>query len=228
MEVREFRLCAHWEGGASTKSYHGHRRSHGANTKQHRAGIANEASGQCEVLAKCERATELPQNAETRAPRADANDGEKAGAKQAKMLNYTYKPFWRSEAAAAQVSFVKILRILSEIHSNFVQYTPHRWKAQAWISRLAALGGHSVLHFRFKNELAIRHHMVRADVFQKCCHSGQIILGKQIRGLIQGQNECTSRFEPRHTLLFDIRYFLGERCFLAHKRILFGGVFRCG
>lgn len=27
-------------------------------------------------------------------------------------------------AAEAQVSFVKILRILSEIHSNFVQYTP--------------------------------------------------------------------------------------------------------
>ena len=68
----------------------------------------SEASGQCEVLAKCERATELPQNAETRAPRADANDGEKAGAKQAKMLNYTYKPFWRSEAAAAKpkISFL--------------------------------------------------------------------------------------------------------------------------
>ena len=29
-----------------------------------------------------------------------------------------------SSAAEAQVSFVKILRILSEIHSNFVQYTP--------------------------------------------------------------------------------------------------------
>ncbi|HPN54617.1 MAG TPA: hypothetical protein PLB52_01655, partial [Candidatus Moranbacteria bacterium] len=27
-------------------------------------------------------------------------------------------------ACEAQVSFVKILRILSEIHSNFVQYTP--------------------------------------------------------------------------------------------------------
>ena len=27
-------------------------------------------------------------------------------------------------AAEAQVSFVKVLRILSEIHSNFVQYTP--------------------------------------------------------------------------------------------------------
>lgn len=82
------------------------------------------------------------------------------------MLKYIYKPFWRSEAAAAkpkisflsnfplrgggvgepqikmignfwvlpraslssaaeaQVSFVKILRILPEIHSNFVQYTP--------------------------------------------------------------------------------------------------------
>ena len=29
-----------------------------------------------------------------------------------------------SSAAEAQVSFVKILRILPEIHSNFVQYTP--------------------------------------------------------------------------------------------------------
>ena len=62
----------------------------------------------CEVLAKCERTIEPPQNAETGAPRADANDGEKAGAKLAKMLNYTYKPFWRSEAAAAKpkISFL--------------------------------------------------------------------------------------------------------------------------
>ena len=58
--------------------------------EQHRAGIASEASGQCEVLAKCERTIELPQNAEMGAPRADANDGEKAGVKLAKMLNYTY------------------------------------------------------------------------------------------------------------------------------------------
>jgi len=47
-------------------------------------------------------ATELPQNAETGAPRADASDREKEGVKLAKMLNYTYKPFWRSEAAAAK------------------------------------------------------------------------------------------------------------------------------
>ena len=58
--------------------------------EQHRAGIVSEASGQCEVSAKCERTTELPQNAETGAPRADANDGEKAGVKLAKMLSYTY------------------------------------------------------------------------------------------------------------------------------------------
>ena len=32
-----------------------------------------------------------------------------------------------SSAAEAQVSFVKILRILPEIHSNFVQYTPQDW-----------------------------------------------------------------------------------------------------
>ena len=43
-------------------------------------------SGRCEVLAKCERVTELPQDAGTGAPRADANDGEKAGVKLAKML----------------------------------------------------------------------------------------------------------------------------------------------
>lgn len=83
-------MCAHWAGGASTKSYHGHYRSHRANTKQHRAGIVSEASGQCEVIAKCERTTELPQNAETGAPRADASDGEKAGVKSAKVLKYTY------------------------------------------------------------------------------------------------------------------------------------------
>ncbi|MBI3335356.1 MAG: hypothetical protein HY001_02560 [Candidatus Portnoybacteria bacterium] len=43
-------------------------------------------SGQCEVLAKCERTTELPQNVETGAPRADANDADMAGVKLAKML----------------------------------------------------------------------------------------------------------------------------------------------
>ena len=60
--------------------------SHRANTKQHRAGIVSEASGQCEVLAKCEWTLKLPQNAETGAPRVDANDGEKAGVKLGKML----------------------------------------------------------------------------------------------------------------------------------------------
>ena len=53
----------------------------------------SEASGQCEVLVKCGRTIKLPQNAETGAPRADANDGEKAGVKLAKMLNYTYSLF---------------------------------------------------------------------------------------------------------------------------------------
>lgn len=43
-------------------------------------------SGQCEVVAKCERTTKLPPNAEMGAPRADASDGEKAGVKLAKML----------------------------------------------------------------------------------------------------------------------------------------------
>ena len=56
----------------------------------------------------CERTTELPQNAETGAPRADASDGEKAGVHLAKMIEYTYEPFWRSEAAAAKpkISFL--------------------------------------------------------------------------------------------------------------------------
>ena len=58
-----------------------------SNTEQ---ASVSEASGQCKVFAKCERTTELPQNAETGAPRADASDGEKAGAIRAKMLNYTY------------------------------------------------------------------------------------------------------------------------------------------
>ena len=53
---------------------------------KHRAGIASEASGQCEGFAKCERTTELPQNVETGAPRADTNDGEKAGANLSKVL----------------------------------------------------------------------------------------------------------------------------------------------
>jgi len=50
-------------------------------------------SSQCEVLAKCERTLKLPQNAETGAPRVAANDGEKAGVKLAKMLNYIYSLF---------------------------------------------------------------------------------------------------------------------------------------
>ena len=79
-------LCAHWVGGASTKDYHERLRSHRANTKQHRAGMASEASGQCEMLAKCEWTLKLPQNVETGAPRVDANDGEKAGVKLEKML----------------------------------------------------------------------------------------------------------------------------------------------
>ena len=65
-------------------------------------------------VCECERTTELPQNAETGAPRADASDGEKAGVKLA------------SEAAAeAQMSFVKILRILSEIHNTFELHPTH-------------------------------------------------------------------------------------------------------
>ena len=78
---------------------------HKASTEQ--ASRTN-VSGQCEVIAKCERATELPPNAETGAPRAAASDGEKAGVNLRKMLKCTYEPFWRSEAAAAKpkISFL--------------------------------------------------------------------------------------------------------------------------
>ena len=38
--------------------------------------------------------------------------------------------------------------------SSYFKRSPHRWKTQARVSRLASLGGHSVLQFRFKNELA--------------------------------------------------------------------------
>jgi len=38
--------------------------------------------------------------------------------------------------------------------SSYLKRSPHRWKAQERVSRLAALGGHLVLRFRFKNELA--------------------------------------------------------------------------
>lgn len=57
---------------------------------EHEAGTEQASrtnvSGRCEVLAKCERTFKSPPNAETGAPRADANDGEKAGVKLAKML----------------------------------------------------------------------------------------------------------------------------------------------
>lgn len=92
----------------STKSYHEHREAtdeHEATLSRHRE---ERRSGQCEVLAKCERTTKLPQNAKTGVPRADANDGEKTGVKLAKMLKYTYYPFWKSEAATAKpkISFL--------------------------------------------------------------------------------------------------------------------------
>lgn len=49
---------------------------HEANTEQ---ATRTNVSGQCEVIAKCERTFELPQNAETGAPQAAASDGEKGG-----------------------------------------------------------------------------------------------------------------------------------------------------
>ena len=73
-------------GWGKHMGYHRPERSHRANTKQHRAGIVSEASGQCEVLAKYERTIELPQNADMGAPRVDANDADMAGVKLEKML----------------------------------------------------------------------------------------------------------------------------------------------
>ena len=74
---------------------------------------------------------------------------------------------------------------------------------QARARRLASLGGSRVLRFGAEFKLAISQRMVRADVFQKCCHSTQVIVGKQIRGLIQGDYKLTSWFEPRHALHLD-------------------------
>ncbi len=41
---------------------------------KHEAGIASEASGQCEVIAKCERNSQATTERGEEAPRADAND----------------------------------------------------------------------------------------------------------------------------------------------------------
>ncbi|PIR04758.1 MAG: hypothetical protein COV57_02700 [Candidatus Liptonbacteria bacterium CG11_big_fil_rev_8_21_14_0_20_35_14] len=90
-----------------------------------------------------------------------------------------------------------------------VRFLPgaHFRKWQARGSRLASLGGHFVLNFGGKNELAVSQNMVRADVFQKCCHFGKIILLNQFCGLIQRQNELTSLFEPRQTFLLKVSDF---------------------
>ena len=53
--------------------------------------------------------------------------------------------------------------------------------------------------FSGQNELAISQNMVRADVFQKCCHCSRIERGKQISGDLKFY-ELTSRFEPNNLL----------------------------
>ena len=63
---------------------------HEAGTEQ---ATRTNVSGQCEVFAKCERTIEPPQNVETGAPRADANDGGRDGQNIATMLKYKYKSF---------------------------------------------------------------------------------------------------------------------------------------
>ena len=94
--------------------------------------------------------------------------------------------------------------------------------------RRAGRGRSRVLRFGLEFKFAISQRMVRADVFQKCCHSTQVIVGKQIRGLIQGYYNLPSRFEPRHALVFNVGDFLLDSHVLLYERILFCGVFVCG
>ncbi len=53
----------------------------------------------------CERTTELPQNAETGAPRADASDGEKSEQNITTLSLFFISPFLRSEASQAKPKF---------------------------------------------------------------------------------------------------------------------------
>jgi len=63
---------------------------HEASTEQ---GIVSECERTMRGGAKCERTLELPLNADTEAPRTDANDGGKDGQYIATMLKYKYKSF---------------------------------------------------------------------------------------------------------------------------------------
>jgi len=49
--------------------------------------------------------------------------------------------------------------------------------------------------------------MVRADIFKKCWQFRKIICLNEIRGLIQGFYELTSRFEPRQPFYPEVSDF---------------------
>ena len=95
-------------------------------------------SGQCEALAKCERATELPQDTEMGEPCADASDGEKAGVKLGKMLRFTHEPFWRSKAAAGESQSV-LFKMRSSGVETITEAFQHSSPAEI---ALQILGGH--------------------------------------------------------------------------------------
>ena len=52
-------MCAHWVGGASTKSYYGHREVTERTRSNTEQASRTNVSGQCEVLANVEPATIL-------------------------------------------------------------------------------------------------------------------------------------------------------------------------
>jgi len=70
---------------------------------KHRAGIVSEASGQCEVIAKCERTPELPQNAERKRLAPTRMTEERADRISPLCYTQITSPFWRSEAAETKL-----------------------------------------------------------------------------------------------------------------------------
>jgi len=65
---------------------------------KHRVGIASEASGQCKVVAKCERTSQATTKHGYGSASPGANDGGKDGQNVATMLSINTSPFWRYEA----------------------------------------------------------------------------------------------------------------------------------
>ena len=80
-------------------------RSHRANARNTEQAPRTKVSGQCEVLACSERTFELPQNAETGAPRPTRTTEKRADVKLPLCCTLITSPFWRSEAAEAKPTF---------------------------------------------------------------------------------------------------------------------------